>query len=147
MNLLKITKNIINGLNKDENAFLIQSLGSQNIRGEIVTVYSAGMPITVQIQTFKADELRAINEVLRTGVDRKMYLFKKTATDLPPTGQDRFLGRTGDFIYLVKSKQFFKIYTVFENFENVGWLSVGVSLQTDVPQGVKGSVAQELNND
>lgn len=147
MNLLKITKNIINGLNKDENAYLIQSLGSQNIKGEIVTTYSAAEPITVQIQTFKSDELKAIGATLRTSIDRKMYLFKKTYADVAPSGQDRFFGRTGDFVYLTKYKQFYKIYTVFENFENVGWVSVGVNLQADVPNGVKASIPQELTND
>lgn len=144
MNLLSLTKGIINSLNKDENAFLIQSLGNQNIRGEIVPVFSAGEPITVQVQTFKSDELKAIGATLRTSIDRKMYLFKKTYADVAPSGQDRFFGRTGDFVYLVKTKQFFKIYTVFENFENVGWVSVGVNLQTEVPNGVKGAIPEVL---
>lgn len=146
MNLHNIVRSTINAVNADENVYLIQALGQENVKGRLIPKYAAAEAVKAQIQTLSPDELQALNDTLRTAHLRNFYLYSDTYAGHKPQGQMRITGKPEDFIFRVSDGTFWKIYTVSEDFAPAGWVCVGAALQQQVPDEVRQQIPSTYGN-
>lgn len=140
MNLHAIARGPVSAVNAEEQVYLVQSLGSVNLKGRTLAQYAAAEPVTAQVQTLNADTLQALNDALRTAHLRRFYLFSDTVAGHKPEGQWRVRSRPGDFIYRPRDRTWWKVFELIEDFEISGWVCVGASLQVKVPAEVEEQV-------
>lgn len=143
LNLHAIVRNAITAVNADEDCYLIQSNGQKNVKGVLTSDYSVE-PITAQIQSLNGDELKIIDPIFATDISRKFYLYSKTQSGNYPAGQVRPLGRSGDLIYRISEKTYWKIFTVSEDFSQAGWVLVFASMQ--IIQNVPNDIQTQINS-
>ena len=143
LNLHAIVRNAITTVNADEDCYLIQSNGQKNVKGVLTSDYTVE-PITAQIQSLNGDELKIIDPVFATDISRKFYLYSKTQSGNYPAGQVRPLGRSGDLIYRISEKTYWKIFTVSEDFSQAGWVLVFASMQ--IIQNVPNDIQTQINS-
>lgn len=130
INLHAIVRTPITSLHPDETVMLYQSVGQTNVKGRIVPQYAEGVSVKAQIQTLTADELQQREDVSKTGLSDKAYLFADE--DMPPAGIVRYLGRNGDFIQRADGT-WWLIVSVIEDFTKSGWECVGLAQQIKAP--------------
>ena len=136
----------ITAVNADEDCYLIQSNGQKNVKGALTSTYTIE-PVTAQIQSLNGDELKIIDPIFTTDISRKFYLYAKTQSGNYPSGQIRPLGRSGDLIYRVSEKTYWKIFTVSEDFSQSGWVLVFASMQQlqNIPTAIQEKIPTLLN--
>ena len=143
LNLHAIVRNAITAVNADEDCYLIQSNGQKNVKGVLTSDYSVES-VTAQIQSLNGDELKIIDPIFTTDISRKFYLYSKTQSGNYPAGQVRPLGRSGDLIYRISEKTYWKIFTVSEDFSQAGWVLVFASMQ--IIQNVPNDIQTQINS-
>lgn len=128
LNLHAIVSRTISALHPNSTMILIRCVGSTNVYGEVSFKYGDCEKLTAQIQTLTPFELQqAATEVLQTDISRKFYMSVK--------GRQVTAGNTAhnvgsDFIYTIKDKKFWRVYSISEDFTLSGWALAYGSLQT-----------------
>lgn len=130
INLHAVVRTPIISLHPDETVILHQSLGQANVKGRIVPQYGEGIVLQAQIQTLSAEELQQREDVSKTGLSAKAYLY--ASENMPPAGIVRWQGRNGDFIQRADGT-WWLIVSVLEDFTKSGWECVGIAKQTEAP--------------
>ena len=146
MNLNSIANAVIVSVNANEDVYLIQSLGQQNIKGRIVSDFAPAQLVSAQIQPISTDDLKQFDNTLRTEITRKFYLASKTLAGHKPQGIVRVNQQGGDFIYRITDNTFFKIVSVIDDYSQEGWVSVAATMQVDIPEQVKSALMVPLND-
>lgn len=135
MNLHDIVRGAIPALHPDEDVLLVQSTGSENVRGVVTPQYAAPVLVGAQIQSMGSDELMAMNEVSRTEISRKVWLYSKTPSGLLPQTIVRMLERGGDLMRRADGS-WWLVTGLMEDFSGAGWVSVHIVRQITVPDAV-----------
>ena len=133
LNLHAIVRNAVSVLQPEEDVLLVQSSGNTNERGVIVPAYAEAASVCARIQSAANDDLKAMEETPRTEISRKAYLFSATPSGLVPAGIIRPLTRGGDLLRRA-DKTWWLVTAVMEDFSASGWVSVGITLQEEVPE-------------
>lgn len=132
LNLHDIVRGAIPALHPDETALLVQSAGSQNIRGVVTPQYADAVQIQAQVQSVGNDDLKAMNDTARTEIQRKAWLYSQTPGGLVPQGINRPLARGGDLLRRADGT-WWLVAALMEDFSASGWVSVRIVEQITVP--------------
>jgi len=133
VNLHDIVRVVIPALHPDEDVLLVQSTGNVNVRGVVTPTYADAVQVQAQIQSLGNDDLRALNDVSRTEIQRKAYLYSETVNNLPPQGIIRPLARGGDLLRRTDGT-WWLVAAMIEDFTASGWVCVRIVQQVTVPE-------------
>ena len=129
LNLHNVVRSAITSVHPDENCILYQSIGQQNIKGVVKSVYSEPQSIMANFQP-DAESLQHTDAKNITPTSEKVYLY---SNDLPVMGQKRLpLLRTGDIIER-NDGTFWLITTISEDWSWDGWACINVHQQLTPP--------------
>lgn len=141
LNLHHIVRGCIPPVHPDEKVLLIQNVGKVNVRGVVTATFADAVQVIAQIQSMGTDDLRAMNEVSRTEIQRKFWLYSATPNGVIPNAIVRQLERGGDMIRRANGS-WWLVAGLMEDFSASGWVSVRCVRQIDVPAGARNK-AQE----
>lgn len=128
INLHKVVKAAIGGVNPHEPITLYRSTGKSAVKGKVTPTFEP-FEMTAQVQGVPAQDLK-LNEKLASATHRiKVYL------DAPADCIDRFNATTGDIIKRPDGS-YWLIVQVGEDFRGVGWECVYAIMQTGTPAGI-----------
>lgn len=116
----------------EENVLLYRSMGKQNIRGEIKTVYAPAEMVIAQIQSLSDDKLYHSGATGQNDISRHAYLFSSTATAEKPASIIRPLARTGDMLQF-QDGTWWLITACKEDFSRAGWVNASITLEVNPP--------------
>lgn len=136
MNLHDLVRGAIPPLHPDEDVLLVQSEGMENIRGVVTAKFAAAVLVRAQIQSIGNDDLRAMNDTMRTEIQRKAWLYSTTTAGLVPQGINRPLARGGDMVRRADGS-WWLVAALMEDFSASGWVSVRLVNQITVPPTAK----------
>lgn len=134
-NLHQIVRGSINTVNSDQPFTLYQSIGSFTRDPETMITspdVSAGIDVTGQIQSIRADQIVQTERITFNETVRRLYLYANSAPASRPWGAWRPLARTGDYV-LDQNGNYWFVDAVLEDFSQSGWVSLQVILQTTPP--------------
>ena len=136
LNLHDVVRGVIPILHPDETCLLVQSMGNETVRGVVSSIYAEPMRIKAQIQSLSNDDLMALNDVSRTKIQRKAWLYSETELGQIPQGIVRTMERGGDILFRPDDQSWWLIAGMIEDFSQSGWVSVRLVLQETVPDTV-----------
>lgn len=140
LNLHGIVRGCIPPLHPDENVLLIQNVGKSNVRGVVTAAFADAVQVIAQIQSMGTDDLRAMQEVSRTEIQRKCWLYAATPTGKIPNAIVRQLERGGDMIRRADGS-WWLVAGLMEDFSNSGWVSVRIVRQITPPENAANKAA------
>lgn len=147
LNLHDIVRGCIPPLHPDEKVLLIQNVGKTNVRGVVTATFADAVQVVAQIQSMGTDDLRAMQEVSRTEIQRKCWLYSATPNGMIPNTIVRQLERGGDMIRRADGS-WWLVAGLMEDFSNSGWVSVRIVEQITPPAGAaEKAAAWEASHD
>lgn len=133
MNLHNIVRSAITTVNPDEQITLYKAIGQENVKGSVIPKYADPLIVSSQWQPLDADRLAQLEMVNQTVSAEQVFLYSDKSQ--PISGISRTpIARTGDF--LKRGGSWYLVTAVLEDWSNVGWINVEVTLQTRPPEGV-----------
>ena len=132
LNLHDLVRGAIPALHPDEMVLLIQSTGSENIRGVVTPQYADAVQVRAQVQSVGNDDLKAMNDTARTEIQRKAWLYSQTPAGLVPQGINRPMARGGDLLRRADGT-WWLVAALMEDFSASGWVSVRIVEQIVAP--------------
>lgn len=137
LNLHGIVRGAINALHPDVDVQIVRSLGSQpDENGFAVTRYARFTGVQAQIQSESDAALFHADMAGANSIVRRIYLFTPKGASEQPAGIFRPLTRSGDYI-VQRDGTVWLVTAVIENFADINWLCVRVTMQIDPPEGVE----------
>lgn len=111
-----------------------------NSGGMVSCAYGDCERIVAQQQSMNGDEPALVNNAWQDEESRKFYL---SALGRPLSSGDSKTQEPSSYLYEVKAQRFWRIYSISEDFQTVGWALVFASLQAParVPLVVKQALA------
>lgn len=133
LNLHALVRPMIAAVHPEETVTLYQAHGQTNVAGKITPLYAAPRPVQAQVQNVGDAALAHADRVGQNDITRHMYLFA-TPGDAP-AGVVRPLARGGDMIQRgpAAGGTWWLVTAVPEDFAQVGWVCVRVTLQVKAP--------------
>ena len=112
-----------------------------NSDGTVSCSYGDCELILAQQQSINGDEPALANNAWQDEESRKFYL---SALGRPLSSGDSKTQEPSSYLYEIKAQRFWRIYSISEDFQTVGWALVFASLQASsrVPLVVKKALAQ-----
>lgn len=132
LNLHDLVRGAIPALHPEETVLLVQSTGSENIRGVVTPQYADAVQVRAQVQSVGNDDLRAMNDTARTEIQRKAWLYSQTPAGLVPQGINRPMARGGDLLRRADGT-WWLVAALMEDFSASGWVSVRIVEQIVAP--------------
>lgn len=134
MNLHKIVRGAIKAVARDIDCSLFVSTGeSQKDDRGIPTPTFYKFDVACQFQSMNPDSIQFTDNIEKTSITRKIYLYANSDLRTRPWAGYRPLSRVGDYIQ-DKSMQFWRVDAVLEDFSHEGWVCVQGSLITTPKQ-------------
>lgn len=130
MNLHDLARPLITVVHGDEKCYVYHSVGQQNIKGVIKSVYEME-EVMANVQSVLADRLQQVEKISDTGSNLDFYLYSKQ--ELPVSGIVRTLARTGDFIQRANG-DWYLVTIIKEDWSSDGWCKVQGTLQLTPPE-------------
>lgn len=133
MNLHRVVRGAITTVNPDATVLIYYAIGQENTKGKITPLYDAPQTIQAQWQPLDLEYLRQTERVSDTIVGDQVFLYSDP--NKPVSGIKRIpLARTGDF--LKKGDQWYLVTGIIEDWSDVGWINIDVTLQAKPPEGI-----------
>jgi hypothetical protein len=131
LNLHAIVNPLISVVHPNENGFLYQSTGQDNVKGKVIPLYSDGIAIDMQVQTESPEVLAHVDKINQDEISRKFYLMAPQGQ--VPSGIIRPLTKSGDLI-LRADQTWWLVTAVLEDFSQSDWVAVRAVLQVKAPE-------------
>ena len=146
-NLHAMVRGMIQAVNPDQTVTLYRSLSMADDyrtddEGRPVQGFETVAGVSANIQSESPTALYFADHLPRESVTRKAYLYaNEDWLNKPFTGLRAF-ARGGDFVQMEDGTLWF-IDSVMEDFSHVGWVSVRLVLQIEVPQALSDYLATQ----
>lgn len=131
-NLHALARGAVMTLHPEVPMVAIFCTGFLNDHGQRIMKYGDCERISAQKQTLNGDDIQLANEVMQAQISRKFFL----STTRPLTAGQRHDGEGASWLYELDTGEYWRVYTVSEDFSSVGWQLVFASQVHSPPPAV-----------
>lgn len=132
LNLHKIARAAITYNHADEWVELVRSLGQRNVKGSMKAVYDLPEPVLAQVQSASDEGLNHADRYGFNSASRRLWMNVAGDREGQPSGVNRRLARTGDFIRF-PDDSWWLVTSVPDDLSGTGWISITCTRQTTPP--------------
>lgn len=134
MNLQAIANRVTSVALPNVDLVAIRCIGFKNDFGHMVESYGACERLKASKQTLNGDELTFSNEIMQIEYARKFYLSPNKG---PLTSGRRHDQQGASYLFELKTRLFWKVYNISEDFQDTGWALVFAAVDYSPPPAVK----------
>ena len=115
----------------NETVTLYQADGQRNVKGVITPVYKAPQTVSANVQPLDSETLNHLERIGDTKASRQAFLY--SFNSFPVAGVKRLPTPRGGDIFKRPDGTYWLITSVMEDWSDVGWANVGITLQVTPP--------------